>query len=273
MIDLPATPGTTSSPALDGTIPTVRIGGLPIAALDLEEAVRLVLDAPARGRRLRMHFCTAHTIVESTDDPQLRDALVSGGILVPDGVPLVWLGRARGFHIGRVCGLDLLPAVADRGREIGARHYFYGGAEGMPERLAQELSRRYPGLIVAGTESPPFRPLTPDEDAAMVQRLNDARPDFVWVGLGTPKQDMWLAANRHRLTAPVLLAVGAAFEIVSGIRARAPLAIQRAGLEWAFRLALEPRRLARRYSVVNARFFRLAAADLARRTPRLRRED
>jgi N-acetylglucosaminyldiphosphoundecaprenol N-acetyl-beta-D-mannosaminyltransferase len=250
--------------ATDPEVPTIRIGGIPIAALTYEDAVALLLDAPSTGRRLAVHFCTAHTIVEAADDAGLRAGLLDGALDVPDGVPLVWVGRARGYRIERVCGLDVLPDLADRGRARGARHFFYGGAEGVADELAEHLAGQYPGLIVVGCETPPFRPLTPDERAAMVARLNAARPDFVWVGLGTPKQDLWLADHREQLDAAALLAVGAAFDIVGGRRPRAPRWMQRAGLEWLFRLYQEPRRLARRYTVVNARFVAIALADIVR---------
>jgi N-acetylglucosaminyldiphosphoundecaprenol N-acetyl-beta-D-mannosaminyltransferase len=247
----------------------VRIGGIPIAATTYEEALQRFLDAPAADRRLAVHFCTAHTLVEAANDPELRAGLLDHGLNVPDGVPLAWVGRARGYRIERVCGLDVLPDLANRGRAQAARHYFYGGAEGVAEALAARLVDQYPGLIVAGYESPPFRPLTDDEAQDMVRRLNDARPDFIWVGLGTPKQDLWIASYRPHLEAAALMAVGAAFEIVGGRRPRAPLAMQRAGLEWLWRLWQEPRRLARRYTVTNARFVFIAFRDIlaARRRP------
>ena len=147
----------------------------------------------------------------------------------------------------------------------GARHFFYGGAEGVADQLAARLATRFPGLTVVGCETPPFRALTPGEGAAMVVRLNAARPDFVWVGLGTPKQDLWVAEYRAQLDAAALLAVGAAFDIVGGRRPRAPRRMQRAGLEWLFRLYQEPRRLVRRYTVVNVRFVAIAVTDIARR--------
>ena len=222
------------------------------------------LRAPADGERLRVHFCTAHTIVEASDRADLRAALQDGAFVVADGLPLVWVGRMRGHSLGRVCGPDVLPDLCDRGREHGARHYFYGGGEGVAQRLAERLTARFPGLNVVGTETPPYRPLTPAERDATVTRLNAAQPDFIWVGLGTPKQDLWLAEYRPALHAPAIMAVGAAFDIIGGFRPRAPLAMQRLGLEWLFRLIQEPRRLARRYTVVNARFVGLALADLFR---------
>jgi N-acetylglucosaminyldiphosphoundecaprenol N-acetyl-beta-D-mannosaminyltransferase len=246
-------------------VTTISIAGIPIAAVTYQQALDRFLSAPAAGDRLAVHFCTAHTIVESTDDLALRDALRDNALCVPDGVPLAWVGRARGFRIERVCGPDVLPDLADRGRTIGARHFFYGGDTGAAEQLAKALSARFPGMIVAGTESPPFRPLTAAEDAEMVERLNASRSDFVWVGLGTPKQDLWLADHRDLLDAAALFAVGAAFDIVGGRRPRAPRVMQRAGLEWLFRLVQEPRRLWYRYSLVNGRFVALVVADIVRR--------
>ena len=248
----------------------VRIGGIPVAAVTYEEAIDAFLAAPRNGDNLRVHFCTAHTIVEASARPDLRDALQRGGMVVPDGVPLVWVGRARGRRIGRVCGLDVLPDICDRGRSQGARHYFYGGGDGVAQTLADRLIARYPGLLVVGTESPPFRPLTPEERQVMLDRLNEASPDYVWVGLGTPKQDLWLADHREDLNAGAVMAVGAAFDIIGGFRPRAPYAMQRAGLEWLYRLVQEPRRLAARYTIVNVRFLLIVVADLARRRPRAR---
>jgi N-acetylglucosaminyldiphosphoundecaprenol N-acetyl-beta-D-mannosaminyltransferase len=135
----------------------------------------------------------------------------------------------------------------------------------LPEELARRLGKTYPGLRVAGTLSPPFRPLSPAEDEAIVALINSAAPDFVWVGLGAPQQDLWVASHRSRLNAAALLAVGAAFDFHAGTRRRAPGWMQRSGTEWLFRLAMEPRRLARRYTVVNARFLRLVLEDAIRR--------
>jgi N-acetylglucosaminyldiphosphoundecaprenol N-acetyl-beta-D-mannosaminyltransferase len=183
-------------------------------------------------------------------------------------MPLVWLGRASGFPVERVCGPDFMPALIEAGIEAGRTHFFYGGAPGVPEALAARLTSRYPGLRVAGTLSPPFRALSATEDQAVLNRINEAAPDYLWVGLGTPKQDLWIAANRSRLDAPVILAVGAAFDFLAGRRRRAPRWMQRSGTEWIYRLATEPRRLGSRYTRVNARFLRLVIADRLRREAR-----
>jgi N-acetylglucosaminyldiphosphoundecaprenol N-acetyl-beta-D-mannosaminyltransferase len=240
-----------------------------ITAFDLDEAVRLFLEARSSGTRLRAHFCTTHTLVEASDNAMLREALNQpDAVAAPDGMPLVWVGRAMGRDVGRVCGPDLLPLLVDRGREAGARHFFYGGAPGVAERLAESLAARYPGLVVAGTHSPPFRPLTPDEDAAEVELINAAQPDFVWVGLGSPKQDLWIDSHRDRLDAAVLFAVGAAFDFHAGTLRRAPVWMQRTGTEWFYRLISEPRRLLKRYTVVNTRFVLLLGRQILSRRPR-----
>jgi N-acetylglucosaminyldiphosphoundecaprenol N-acetyl-beta-D-mannosaminyltransferase len=240
-----------------------------IAAFDLDRAVELFLEARATGTKLRAHFCTTHTLVEATDNDRLRDALNQpDAISAPDGMPLVWVGKVLGEEVSRVCGPDLLPLLVDRGRAVGARHFFYGGAPGVAERLATSLAERYPGIVVAGTHSPPFRPLTPDEDAAEVELINAARPDFVWVGLGSPKQDLWIDDHRARLDAAVLFAVGAAFDFHAGTLRRAPVWMQRTGTEWFYRLISEPRRLLKRYTVVNTRFVLLVGKQILSRRPR-----
>lgn len=238
----------------------------PIAAVGFEAAVQLLLDAPARGERWHVHFCTVHSLVEATDDPDLRAVFAApDSLAAPDGVPLVWVGRARGVEVERVCGPDLMPALIARSVASGSRHFFYGGAPGVADVLAIRLQELAPGLVVAGTHSPPFRRLTPEEDAAEVAMINAARPDYVWVGLGAPKQDHWVASHRSQLDAAVLLAVGAAFDFHSGGLRRAPAWMQARGLEWLFRLYAEPRRLARRYLVTNARFVGLLLGETIRR--------
>jgi len=235
-----------------------QVIGTPIAAVTFEGALSLLADGPADGRRIHVHFCTVHSLVEAVDDPVLHDAFAApDSLALPDGMPIAWLGRAQGRSVERVCGPDMMPALLDRSRANGSRHYFYGGAPGVADRLAERMKATYPGLAVVGTHSPPFRTLTAEEDAADAALINAARPDFVWVGLGAPKQDLWAARQRSHLDAAVVLAVGAAFDFHSGGLRRAPAWMQRFGLEWLYRLAAEPRRLARRYLVTNSRFLAL----------------
>jgi N-acetylglucosaminyldiphosphoundecaprenol N-acetyl-beta-D-mannosaminyltransferase len=235
---------------------TFRVVDVAIIAAPFADVLARVVAAPDTGEHLALHFATAHTVVEAHDDPHLRDAL-SRGLVQPDGMPLVWLGRRAGMAVERVCGPDFLPALVERGIPQGRTHFFFGGAPGVPEALAARLATRFPGMRVAGTLSPPFRQLTAEEDDAIVNQINAADADYVWVGLGAPKQDLWVAGHRSRLRAAALLAVGAAFDFHAGTRRRAPGWMQRTGTEWLFRLVTEPRRLAGRYTRVNARFVQL----------------
>jgi exopolysaccharide biosynthesis WecB/TagA/CpsF family protein len=242
----------------------IELLGVRVNAAPFADVLDAVVNAPDTGDRLALHFATAHSLAEANDNPELSAAL-NADMVEPDGVPLVWLGRRRGAKMERVCGPDFMPALVKRGIPLGRSHFFLGGPPGLPQALARRLGKLYPGLRVAGAVSPPFRPLTPEEDEALVAQINAAKPDFVWVGLGAPQQDLWVASHRSRLNAAALLAVGAAFDFHAGTRRRAPRWMQRTGTEWFFRLAMEPRRLARRYTVVNARFLQLVIQDALRR--------
>jgi N-acetylglucosaminyldiphosphoundecaprenol N-acetyl-beta-D-mannosaminyltransferase len=183
----------------------------------------------------------------------------------PDGMPIVWARKLARAPIDRVCGPELLPAVCGRGAEVGWRMFLYGGDTGVADRLAAEQVGRYPGLRVVGTFTPPFRPLEPDEDASVRALIAESGADIVWVGLSTPKQERWMAAHVGGVGAPVLIGVGAAFDMHAGLVRRAPGGVRRTGFEWVYRLALEPRRLWRRYLSNNPRF----VLALLRRRPRL----
>ncbi len=237
------------------------VAGLGISELTFDEAVNLFLDSAATRQKIRANFATAHTIVQAHRDRLLRAQIASSQVVAADGMPLVWLGRLRGRKVERVCGPDLMLRLCERSQEFGYRHFFYGGAEGVAEQLAENLQRRFPALQVAGTYTPPFRPLTDEEGEQVVAEINGASPNFVWVGLSTPKQDAWIATYQSRLEAPVLLAVGAAFDFHTGRVRRAPTWMQRIGLEWLFRLATEPRRLWRRYLVGNTLFVLYVASE------------
>ncbi len=207
-----------------------------------------------------------HGVMESQRDPELKAIHNRSGLTTPDGMPMVWAGqRAGAAWMQRVYGPDLMLAVLARAAERGWTSFLYGGREGVPELLAERLTARIPGLRIVGTYSPPFRTLTKAEDAALVEQINSANPDLVWVGLSTPKQERWMAAHVGRLSAPALLGVGAAFDINAGTLRQAPPWMQRSGLEWAYRLYREPRRLWRRYFSNNPRF----VLGIVRRPPRL----
>ncbi|MEI7770042.1 MAG: WecB/TagA/CpsF family glycosyltransferase [Chloroflexales bacterium] len=236
--------------------PVLDVG---VSAISLPRALAMIDGWIARGERRSMHLCTTHTVLECHRAPELAAIMNAAGIAAPDGMPLVWLGRMRGHSVDRVYGPDVMLATCDRGQASGQRHYFYGGAPGVAERLAERMRSRFPQLQVAGTYTPPFRPLTAAEEQAVAAQINASGPDIVWVGLGTPKQDYWVARFRPLLNAPVLIAVGAAFDFHTGRVRQAPRWMQRSGLEWLFRLSQDPRRLWRRYLLGNPTFLVLIA--------------
>lgn len=244
----------------------VDVLGVGISAVSMTQAVDRIGSWVRRDSREYVCVTGVHGVMESRRDPDLRRIHNESGMTTPDGMPMVWAGRRAGASwMTRVYGPDLMLAVLERAVVAGWSSYFYGGALGTPERLAERLVERFPGLRVAGTESPPYRPLAAAEDAAAVARIDASGADLVWVGLSTPKQERWMAAHRPLLTAPVLLGVGAAFDIHAGLVSQAPRWVQRGGLEWAYRLGREPRRLAARYLRNNPAF----VAAIARRPPRL----
>jgi N-acetylglucosaminyldiphosphoundecaprenol N-acetyl-beta-D-mannosaminyltransferase len=189
------------------------------------------------------------------EDAAVRDAVLGCSLTLPDGQPLVWGLRALGHDASRVYGPELMARYCERSAETGIRMYLYGGRnQGALVQLALNLRRRYPGIKIVGGYSPPFRPLSEEEDEAVVDEINRSEADVVWVGIGQPKQEIWMARMRERLSAPVLIGVGAAFDFHAGLVPQAPDQLQRLGLEWAFRLAQEPRRLWKRYLRYNPRY-------------------
>ena len=247
-----------------GAVPRVNILGVGVTPVNLGQAVDTLDKWRDEGRREYVCCTSVHGLVEAQRDPEMRGVLNRAGLTTEDGMPLVWWCQRSGYpDAGRVSGSDLLLAMCERAPERGHRHFFYGGSPRVVETLVLRLKQRFPGLVVAGYRSPPFRPLTQEEDAADVQAINETRPDFVWVGLGTPKQDKWMALHVGKIHAAALLGVGAAFDFVSEARPRAPLWMQHSGLEWLFRLMTEPSRLAARYLVIIPIFLVCALQQLA----------
>jgi N-acetylglucosaminyldiphosphoundecaprenol N-acetyl-beta-D-mannosaminyltransferase len=226
-----------------------------VDAITLHDAVdRLRSFTEGAGGRA-VHLCNAWTMALARRDVGLTEALNRGDLNLSDGTPLTWVGRRVGFtHMRRrVYGPDLLLATARAGRAWGLRHYLYGSTPEVVSSLARRLADLAPGVELVGVDSPPFRRLTDHEEAELVERVHRVRPGVVWVGLGTPRQDLFVDRFRDRLGV-TLVAVGAAFDFLAGTKCQAPRWIQDRGFEWAFRLATEPRRLWRRYLVGNASF-------------------
>ncbi len=233
----------------------VNILGVGVSAINMAQTMDTIEGWIARGQQHYICITGVHGVMESQRDENLRRTHNSAGLVTPDGMPLVWLARFRGLrHVERVYGPDLMLTLCKRSVSKGYRHFLYGGADGVPEQLANNLRGRFPELRIVGAYSPPFRVLTDEEDERVVRMINKTNPDIVWVGLSTPKQERWMEGHVHRLTAPVLIGVGAAFDFHSGRKKQAPRWMQRGGLEWLFRLATEPRRLGCRYLVNNPLF-------------------
>ncbi|MDM8529157.1 WecB/TagA/CpsF family glycosyltransferase [Anaerolineales bacterium HSG24] len=242
-------------PNTNSTLPRVNILGVGIHAITMTDALQQITRWIDQQARAYVSVCTVHTVMECQHNQQMRQAVNQADMATPDGMPLVWLGRQKsGQPVSRVYGPDLMLALCALSVEHGYRHFFYGGASGVPQQLARTMQNRFPGLQVAGAYSPPFRPLTAAEDEQMIKIINHAAPDIIWVGLGTPKQDLWMAVQRVKLTAPVLIGVGAAFNIHTGQLRQAPKWMQQNGLEWLFRLSQEPSRLWYRYLIYNPLF-------------------
>ena len=247
----------------------VDILGVGVSPINLDDAIATIERWISEGSRNYVCITGVHGVMESRRDQRLRCIHNDAGMVTPDGMPLVWFSRFCGkSRTDRACGTDLMRKMTVVSSQRGYRQFYYGGAEGVADKLKQALITAHPKLDVAGTLCPPFRELTPEEDRAVVAAINAARPDIVWVGLSTPKQEFWMANHLGRIEVPVMVGVGAAFDFLAGTKRQAPRWIQRNGLEWLFRLCSEPRRLWRRYAYSVPGFIILAVGDLARRAIR-----
>lgn len=233
-----------------------RVLTVSVDAVQLPEVIDRIeqwILEKAVGRYIAV--TNVHVVVEAHHDESFRQTIESADMVVPDGMPLIWLGRRRGFQLSkRVCGADLFEQFCRSTRGKGYRHFLYGGAPGVPELLGEILTRRFPGVCIAGTYSPPFRPMTHEEDQQATEMINRSAADVLWVGLGCPKQERWMYAHRGQLSVPVMVGVGAAFDFISGRVPRAPRVIGDLGFEWLYRLSKEPRRLWRRNVVSSSAF-------------------
>lgn len=232
-----------------------------------DAAVGALLDS-RYGEARGAHLCNSYTLALAARDEEYRAVLNKGDMNLADGHYVAMVGRWRGQKdlSERVYGPDLMERAMDRGRERGLRHYLYGATPEIVARLAERLHERFPGVQIVGVESPPFRPLTEQEEAELEVRVAQARPDILWVGTGTPRQDRFVAQYTDTLRCTVV-PVGAAFDFHSGNKPAAPRWIQRLGFEWLFRFAMEPRRLWRRYLIGIPVFMFGVLTDLGRRTP------
>jgi N-acetylglucosaminyldiphosphoundecaprenol N-acetyl-beta-D-mannosaminyltransferase len=254
-------------------MPTADVAGVPLALTDYDGTLDWIDATVAAGGRGYVCVAATHTVMACREDPALRAAVLGADFTVPDGQPLVWALNLLGHRLeDRVYGPDLMDRACERAARQGQRIYLYGGRNpGALAQLARELRLRHPGLQLVGGYAPPFRELTDAEEDSIAAGIDAARPDVVWVGIGVPKQEKWMARMRLRISAPVLVGVGAAFDFHAGLVPQAPARMQRLGLEWLFRLVQEPRRLWRRYLRYNPWFVAVVSAQIARERLRVHR--
>ena len=233
----------------------VNVLGVAVSPINMGLALEQISRAIKSKQKGYVCVTGVHGISEAQSDPEFRQILNRAFLCTPDGMPLVWVGRLQGQkQMGRVYGPDLMLAVMELSERSGWRHYFYGGANGTARALAARLSERFPKLQIAGASEPPFRPLNPAEQQQLRDDLRAARPDIMWIGLSTPKQERFMAQYLGQLDVTLMFGVGAAFDFLAGKIRQAPVWMQRSGLEWSFRLACEPRRLWKRYFKNNPLF-------------------
>jgi N-acetylglucosaminyldiphosphoundecaprenol N-acetyl-beta-D-mannosaminyltransferase len=237
-------------------VATEPVLGVPLAITDYERTLDWIDATAASAEKGYVCVAAVHTVMACQEDAELRDAVLAADFTVPDGQPLVWALNALGHELpDRVYGPELMSRYCARCAELGHRVWLCGGHDaGALAQLERSLQLRYPGIAIAGTESPPHRPHTAAEDDRLASRINADGPDVVFVGLGAPRQEKWMARMRSKLDAPVLMGVGAAFDFLAGTKRQAPAWMQRTGLEWLFRLSQEPLRLFPRYARHNPAF-------------------
>ncbi|MSU64163.1 MAG: glycosyltransferase [Pedosphaera sp.] len=233
----------------------VNVLGVGLSVLNLRSALEAITKAIAERRKGYICITGVHGVSEAQADPRFREILNAAFLCTPDGMPMVWMGKLAGHReMDRVYGPDLMALVCESSPARGWRHFLYGGGPGVAGELRSKLQERFPGLQIAGTYTPPFRPLNTEEETELARMVESTRPDFLWVGLSTPKQEKFMAQYLPKLNATLMVGVGAAFDFHSGKIKQAPRWMQRSGLEWFYRLCSEPRRLWKRYLKNNPLF-------------------
>ena len=256
--------GNASSARSHAWPPKQDVLGVGISRTSFDELIPLFAHR-LQHRAVSVNVCNVHSVMSARRDRELSDAFATSDINTPDGMPLVWFLRSLGFSDQtRVNGSEIALRAIEYGLSLGWRHFFYGSTDETLALLVSRLTSRFPSLKLAGTVSPPFRSLSPDERVQTVQTIRDTRPDIVWVGLGMPKQEKWMREFRDELPGTVLVGIGAVFDFLAGTKPQAPQWVQDNGLEWLFRFGTEPRRLWRRYFWNNPAFLALWMQHMAK---------
>jgi len=233
---------------------TENVLDVPVDVIDWQEAVDRIFEWASERESKVVCICSVHSIVTARQNRAHAQSLMNADMVTPDGAPVAWTVKGKGHpDQQRISGPDLMLKACRRAAETGEKIFLYGGTPASLSLLQEALRSQFPGLDIAGAFSPPFRDLTDEEDAAIVQQINSSGAGIVWVGLGCPKQEAWMHAHRGRINA-VMVGVGAAFDFHAGVIKRAPEWMQRSGLEWVHRMAQDPRRLAKRYFITNTIF-------------------
>lgn len=246
----------------------MKCSGSRCLAARLDDATDQVVELVRRGEGGYVSTCNVHVVVTACHDQAYHDTLTAASLRLADGWPVAWVQRRQGAKSAqRVPGPDLMEHLLEQGSEDGFSHFLLGSTSSVLQRLESQIAVQYPDVRIAGTESPPFGEVPSHPDSQLVDRIRGTAPSVVWVGLGAPKQDFWMRLYAEALAPSVLIGVGAAFDFLAGARPRAPLWMRQCGLEWAHRLASEPRRLTPRYVRTNTEFILRGAADMAKRGP------
>jgi len=246
----------------------INILNVKISVVDLRRACSFIEECIKQKRKIYVCIAPVATIVDCQRDNKYLEIVNGAGMVTPDGMPLVWIGKLKGEKsIGRTYGPDLMLSFSEISQQKNYRHYFYGGTPEAGCLLVERLKNRFPGLNVVGSYAPALRPIGAIEEDAVIDQINKAGPDVLWVGLGSPKQDYWMRDHRQRLDVPVIIGVGAAFDFLAGLKKQAPAWMRRCGLEWFFRLCCEPRRLWRRYLFGNTQFIYFLVKDVIKKKP------
>ncbi len=235
-------------------LPTFDILGVQVGVLNPPMAVSHIMKWVKQQKKVYVCVAPVSTIVDCQRVKGYKDIINHAAMVTPDGMPVVWFAKIKGYNVSRTYGPSLMRHICDQGQSEGLRHFLYGSTEATLERLQASLKASYPQIQIAGAYAPPFSTDVGREQEEVIQRMNRSRSDILWVGLGAPKQDFWMDIHRPLLNVPVMVGIGAAFDFISGIKPQAPRWMQNMGLEWFFRLCCEPRRLWRRYLIGNILF-------------------
>lgn len=259
-------------PAAPPSMQSYDVVGIPISIIDLPGAVARIAGWSRDDVGRYVGVREVASLMAMREESDLLRIARGAAMNVPDGMPLVWIGRLRGHSVARVAGADLMEALIRHGVRGELRHFLYGGKPGVAQRLARRLEQEIPGASVVGTYCPPFRELTDEELREVLEQIHETRADVVWVGISSPRQDVWMAANAAN-TKTTMVGVGAAFDFLSGTVPRAPRWMRSVGLEWLHRLCSEPKRLWKRYLILAPKFVMLAlCSELGRRIRGAQRE-